>query len=272
VSAFSPLPSAPPRGGGAPPAPIPSFSHPTTTERLIALLADHDFAGARVLDLGAGAGYFSWKLAEALDARGLDPAAIITPCDLHPHLFMYDRLECVPADFSAGLPFADGTFDVVVCMEVIEHIPDQMALWREIARVTKGGGRALVTTPNVLSLNARLRYLLTGTMPLYDVLPIEDADVVHTTGHVNPVSLYYLFYFARRAGFDSVGFHIDRVKRSALLFFLPFYALAKAATAVLDLRRRRLPWWEENRAAAAAVNSWRAFVGRTIIADARRAP
>jgi SAM-dependent methyltransferase len=267
----APVAGARPRGAGGDAAPIPSFSHPMTTRKLLALLADHDFTGARVLDLGAGAGYFSWKLAEALAARGFDPAAIITPCDLHPHLFMYDRLDCVPADFSGRLPFPDETFDVVVCMEVIEHIPDQMTLWREIARVTKRGGRALVTTPNVLSLNARLRYLLTGTMPLYDVLPIEDADVVHTTGHVNPVSLYYLFYDARRAGFGSVDFHIDRVKRSALLFSLPFYALARVATAVLDLRRRRLPWWEENRAAAAAMNSWRAFVGRTIIADARRA-
>ena len=85
-------------------------------------------------------------------------------------------------------------------MEVIEHIPNQLGLWHEMARVVKPGGRALVTTPNVLNINARLRYLFNGTMPLFDMLPIADNDVVHTTGHINPISLYYLFFFAKLAG------------------------------------------------------------------------
>jgi SAM-dependent methyltransferase len=249
---------------------IPPFSHPVTTEKVLSLLTDEDFAGKRLLDLGAGAGYFSSRLWEALQRRGFDPRAIITPCDLNPELFQFDRLECVKSDFNESLPFEDAAFDLLVCMEVIEHIPDQLQLWREIARVVKPGGRALLTTPNVLNINARLRYLFSGTMPLFDIMPITDSDVVHTTGHIGPVSLYYLYYFARLAGFAEVRFHIDRVKRSAALVSPLFYITAQLVHAAMNVRRRGKPYYGENAPAVAALNRWQTFVGRTIIVEAIR--
>ena len=249
---------------------IPSYSHPRTTEKLLSLIAGEDFDHKRVVDLGAGAGYFSWKLAEELTRRNLDPGDIIIPCDLNPELFQLEDLQCVRSDFNERLPFDSATIDIVVCMEVIEHIPNQLQLWREMARVVKPGGRALVTTPNVLNINARLRYLFSGTMPLFDILPIADNDVVQTTGHINPVSLYYLYFFARLAGFAEVKFHIDRVKKSAVVLSLPFFLISKAVSLAMNLRRRRQPYWEENTPALAAMNRWQTFVGRTIIVEAIR--
>ncbi|MDY7109047.1 MAG: class I SAM-dependent methyltransferase [Planctomycetota bacterium] len=250
-------------------ASIPPFSHPATTEKLLTLL-DDDLTGKRILDLGAGAGYFSKRLFETLEARGLDPAAIITPCDLDPGLFRFEKLECVQSDLSEGLPFDEAAFDAVVCMEVIEHLPNQLALWRELARVTSPGGKALITTPNVLTINARLRYLFSGTMPLFDIMPIAERDVVHTTGHIGPISLYYLYYFARLAGFREVRFHVDRIKKSAVLLSPLFYLAAQCITAAMNVRRRRTPYFEENAPAVAALNHWRTFVGRTIIIEAIR--
>ncbi len=249
---------------------IPSFSHPRTTDKLLSLIGADDLENKRVLDLGAGAGYFSWKLSEELIRRKLDPGSIITPCDLYPELFELDELRCVKSDFNEPLPFEPATFDVLVCMEVIEHIPNQLGLWHEMARVVKPGGRALVTTPNVLNINARLRYLFNGTMPLFDMLPIADNDVVHTTGHINPISLYYLFFFAKLAGFCDVRFHIDRVKKSAVALSPAFFLVAKAVGLAMNLRRRRKPHWRENTPALAAMNRWRTFVGRTIIVEAIR--
>ncbi|MHC4416073.1 MAG: class I SAM-dependent methyltransferase [Planctomycetota bacterium] len=249
---------------------IPSFSHPRTTEKLLSLLDGDDFTGKRLLDLGAGAGYFSWKMSEALTRRRLDPSFIITPCDLNPELFLYPKLRCVKSDFNERLPFDAATFDIVVCMEVIEHIPNQLHLWREMARVLKPGGRALVTTPNVLNINARLRYLFSGTMPLFDILPIAANDVVHTTGHINPVSLYYLYLFARLAGLSEVRFHIDRVKRSAVVLGPLFFLASKLVGLAMNVRRRRRLYWRENACAVAALNRWQTFVGRTIIIEANR--
>jgi hypothetical protein len=45
------------------------------------------------------------------------------------------------------LSFADATFDCVICMEILEHIPDYHSALREMARVLKPGGRALLSFP-----------------------------------------------------------------------------------------------------------------------------
>jgi SAM-dependent methyltransferase len=49
------------------------------------------------------------------------------------------------------LPFRDGTFDRVICAEVMEHVHDYPAAARELARVTKPGGRLAVTIPTAIS-------------------------------------------------------------------------------------------------------------------------
>lgn len=51
------------------------------------------------------------------------------------------------------LPFEDGTFDCVLCTEVLEHCADPDRAMSEIRRVLKPGGRALVTTPFLVGLH-----------------------------------------------------------------------------------------------------------------------
>jgi SAM-dependent methyltransferase len=55
------------------------------------------------------------------------------------------------------LPFADATFDRVICAEVMEHVHDYRAAARELARVTKPGGRLAVTIPTATSEQLYLR-------------------------------------------------------------------------------------------------------------------
>lgn len=257
-----PLPPSAPRQ-------IPSHSHPITTRVILRLLEREHFAGKKVLDLGAGPGYLSWKLDDFLAQRGIDGREVITACDLFPEQFKYDRLTCVFGDFAEKLPFADASFDYVLCMEVIEHVPNQKHLMAEIARVLKPGGRAIVTTPNTLNINARLRYLLSGTLPLFDIMPVSSANAIFTSGHINPIGAYYLFYFAKLADLDSVHFHTDRYKKSGMFLGAIFWPFIKLAVAISNATRRsRSQWWEENREAFAAVNSFKLLAGRTTILDA----
>ena len=188
------------------------YSHPATTDKLLSLLEHEDLEGKRFLDLGAGNGYLSWKLHDFLEARGHNPVGMITACDLYPEKFNFDKISCMYADFSERVPLDDESFDYVFSMEVIEHVPNQLHLIRELHRLVRPGGKMFLTTPNVLNLNSRIRSLFTGTMPMFDILPIEDNDVTGVDGHIGPISLYYLYFFAKLAGFRTVDFHIDRSK------------------------------------------------------------
>ncbi|HLH14103.1 MAG TPA: class I SAM-dependent methyltransferase [Solirubrobacteraceae bacterium] len=84
--------------------------------------------GARVLDVGCGALGLR-ALARELDITGVD-------IDAHPE---YPG-AFVRADAAAGLPFADGEFDLVYCSSVIEHVPParRAAFAAEVRRVGRG--------------------------------------------------------------------------------------------------------------------------------------
>jgi SAM-dependent methyltransferase len=102
--------------------------------------------GARVLDAGTGAGYGCAALAE--DARlaiGFDIAAdaVTFASAEYPH----SNTRWLQASL-VSLPFADGSFDVVVAFEVIEHLVEWQAFLSEARRVLVDGGVLLVSTPN----------------------------------------------------------------------------------------------------------------------------
>jgi SAM-dependent methyltransferase len=54
------------------------------------------------------------------------------------------------------VPLADGTADVVCCLETIEHLENPRALARNLTRLVKPGGLLVVSTPNQLSLLSKL--------------------------------------------------------------------------------------------------------------------
>ena len=100
----------------------------------------------RVLDAGCGVAYGSTMLAEA-GARtvvGVDLAEEVLET-VRPRVPSNVRLE--RADLR-DLPFEDGSFELVVCFEVIEHITAQREVVREFARVLSPDGLLLASTPN----------------------------------------------------------------------------------------------------------------------------
>ena len=107
-----------------------------------------DWAGKTVLDVGCAGGFMS----EALDARGaavtgIDPAEdAIAAAQAHAHKGSRD----IRYDVGVGeaLPYADESFDAVVCVDVLEHVADLEQVIREIARVLKPGGLFLFDTIN----------------------------------------------------------------------------------------------------------------------------
>ncbi len=97
----------------------------------------------RVLDLGCGTGYGTAELSETgLRAVGLDRVVPSASARRSSARF-------VRADLNR-IPFASGTFDLVVSFQVIEHLEDPRLYLDAIADLLRPGGVALLTTPNVL--------------------------------------------------------------------------------------------------------------------------
>jgi ubiquinone/menaquinone biosynthesis C-methylase UbiE len=100
---------------------------------------------AQILDVGSGAGQILGHLLQIAD-----PRARLIAFDLSQQMLKraQHRLKSRRPHFVAGdlmrLPFAAGAFDCVTCGWVIEHLPDPRPGLREVGRVLRPGGRALI--------------------------------------------------------------------------------------------------------------------------------
>ncbi|MBK8699311.1 MAG: class I SAM-dependent methyltransferase [Saprospiraceae bacterium] len=107
-----------------------------------------------MLNLGTGEGDYDEALArytKLLTALDINRADINLAKEINKHVV---NLEYAVRD-ALHTGYADGSFDVVVCTEVIEHVGDPEALLKEIHRVLKPGGSCVMTFP---SLNFPVTY------------------------------------------------------------------------------------------------------------------
>jgi 2-polyprenyl-6-hydroxyphenyl methylase/3-demethylubiquinone-9 3-methyltransferase len=106
-------------------------------------------AGARVLDVGCGGGL----LCEALARAG----ALVTGIDLAPAMIEVARLHAAEENLNIDYELADaqslaaaapGKFDVVTCMEMLEHVPDPADTTAALAQLLRPQGALFVSTIN----------------------------------------------------------------------------------------------------------------------------
>jgi SAM-dependent methyltransferase len=112
--------------------------------------------GDKVLDLGCGFGRHAFEALRrgahvvALDA-GRDEvegvAAMFAAMVEAGELVVGTAARQRRAGRRAAPPFPDGTFDRVICSEVLEHIPEDVAAMRELTRVLRPGGTMAITVP-----------------------------------------------------------------------------------------------------------------------------
>lgn len=163
---------------------------------------------AEVLDVGCGGGLLS----EALAARG----ARVTALDLSPEVLEAARLHLYESGLEVDYreqsveSLADecaGRFDVVTCMEMLEHVPDPASVIGACARLLKPGGKLFLSTLNrtpaafglaILGAEYVMRLLPRGTHRYAQFIrPSELASAIRAAGlsledvsglHYNPLS------------------------------------------------------------------------------------
>lgn len=162
-------------------------------------------SGKRALDLGTGRG----AMAERLQMMGCEVlAADLFRGDYEaqiPHI----TIDFDQPDFATNLG-ANG-FDVVTAIEVIEHVESPIGFLRNVQRLLSPNGVAVLTTPNVDCLPARIKHLLSGK--------IRTMDEFGDPTHISPIFYDLLLrQFLPRSGlqlrehllFPPRGFQLSR--------------------------------------------------------------
>jgi SAM-dependent methyltransferase len=101
---------------------------------LLEWLRTQDVHALRVLDVGCGDRPYEQLLKAAAEIVGFDVPG-------NPHADLHGTIDAIPVEAAS--------FDVVLCLQVLEHVPDPAAAVRELRRVVKPGGRVLLSTHGV---------------------------------------------------------------------------------------------------------------------------
>ena len=163
----------------------------------------------RILDVPAGHGAFALELLR-LGHTDIDCL------DINADAFrLKDKVRFTQHDVIEPLPFPDAHFDYVFSIEGIEHFENPWTFVRELCRVLKPGGRIYISTPNTFSVDARLKYLVSGYFPRFKPLmqapdKVMDQDV--DDAHISPIYFWQLHYFLMQG-----GIRVDRVEANALV-------------------------------------------------------
>lgn len=106
--------------------------------------------GGKLLDVGCGSGWLAYLFAlRGFDAHGIDLNPAAFEVSGIPNLFLREGS-------GAEIPYADGSFDIVLANTVLEHMPDPGTVMREMCRVTRPGGLVMVTGPNLIAIGPSL--------------------------------------------------------------------------------------------------------------------
>lgn len=130
----------------------------------------------KILDIGCRDGIFTSEFSKTNNVFGMD-------MDMKSLIkAKANGLRAALTDAGRGLPYKSSSFDLIFAGEVIEHVVDTDLFLKEVNRVLKPGGILLLTTPNLSSLENRIR-LLFGRYPLFIDYCITDDNHVRAYTH-----------------------------------------------------------------------------------------
>lgn len=198
----------------------------------------------RLLDVPAGEG----ALALRLKRLGFD----VFCSDLYTEIFKLADTPIARGNLDDKLPFVDDFFDVVVCVEGLEHIENPANAVREFSRMLKNGGTLVISVPNIMNIEERLKWLFFGytshfkplSRTALEKIRREYGSMEEIALHVNPIGYSELRFLLEKNGFELNRVHVDKPKKNSWAFF-PLTALIKLAGKFNSEAKNRERWTKE---------------------------
>lgn len=163
----------------------------------------------RALDIPSGEGAFAYELIK----KGFSDIVCL---DINREDFKLAGQVCFLAgDVYDRLPFKDESFDYIFCLEGLEHFVNPFSFVDELGRVLRTGGWLYISTPNIMSVDGRLRFMLTGYYPRFKPL-MHDRESLRAEGaqgHIAPIYFWQLKYF-----FEESSLQVERIDTNTILF------------------------------------------------------
>ena len=120
-----------------------------------------NYPNLKILDLSCGEAFIISELkqdgCEVTGTHYIENDYIINNSDLFDNLNIKSGVN-----LHKKIPFDDGEFDVILIIEVLEHLDSYNRVIQEASRVLKNRGYVIITTPNKYRLHSRLQFLMSG--------------------------------------------------------------------------------------------------------------
>jgi SAM-dependent methyltransferase len=223
--------------------------------------------GRTVLDAPAGHG--------ALTVRLLEQGKIVTAGDIDLGKFQVNRdtanLQVVELNLIAPrLPFPDGSFDMAICLEGVEHLENQWQLMRNMHRVLKPDGYLILSTPNIINFKSRVRFFMEARYEFFKRPLVVGRSIPHDldTYHIAPVSYFELQFILESCGFviDELHANIYSSRNILSVILRPLFRALYRYKCYRDRRRNRGDFAELYE----TIMSDELYYGETLIVIARR--
>jgi len=221
---------------------------------------------AKHLDIGAGTGDLITLMRSKFNIESV-------ACDYTDTLMLLPDVTVNVANLNTEkLPFDDNTFDIVTSTEVIEHLEHYRETLQEAYRVLKKDGTLVVSTPNILNLKSRIRFLIFGFFNLFGPLHFKESELHSAGGHITPISLFYLIHSLVDADFVDIDVMIDKKQSTSIFWLILLYIpiqLFSALTMKNEIKKYKTID-HSNIAYVKLINNIDILLGRTIVVGCKK--
>lgn len=160
---------------------VPMFCTTGVHENIFsALIKSGKSKESKIIVLGSGAGAFERRLLDN-DFKN------ITSVEFIPENFMVKEIKVISRDLNCDFSNL-GKFDIVIAIELIEHLENQFHFIKEVKELMNTDAIFYLSTPNIENSFVRMRYFLTGRLYWFGKSELEG------TGHINPIFKHILEY------------------------------------------------------------------------------